>query len=88
MAPVSCRGVNGPVAVPATGADVPVELGDAAQHRQHQPDGVVGDRVLVGPWRRGHLDARAGGGVEVDRVHADADPRDDPQVDRGPARQR
>jgi hypothetical protein len=70
-------------AVPTAGADIPVEQGDAPQQRQHQPDGVVGDRVLVGPGRRGYLHAPLGGGVEVDRIDADADPGDDPQVDRG-----
>ena len=73
-----------PRSVPAPAADVPVELGDAAQEREHQSDGVVGDRVLVGPGRRRHLDAVLGGRVQVDRVHADTDSGDDPQVARGP----
>ena len=67
-------------APPLAGLQGLVSAGDVAGEGQHQGDGVLGGGHGVAGGRVDHGDAGAGGGVEVDVVHADAGAGDDLQL--------
>ena len=61
---------------PGPGPRAPIVLDDPVRHRQHQGDGMIGHRVMIGAERHRHRHAVPRRRREVDLVMADADPRD------------
>ena len=53
---------------------------DVASHSQHQRQGVLGHGNGIGAGSVHHRDAFAGGGIQVNVVHAHAGAPDDPQL--------
>ena len=68
--------------LPLAGMHGGVGTAELTRHRQHEGEGVLGDRDGVAAGSVHHHDAALGGGVEIDVVHAHAGASDDAQLGR------
>ena len=66
--------------LPLAGMHGGVGAHQVTRQRQHESEGVLGDRDGIAAGRVHHHDAALGGGVEIDVVHAHAGASDDAQL--------